>query len=446
MNFKTTLVMAIVFAIGVATVLFLNKSDKEKKEQEQIAGKLLTVEKEIIDQIIIEPLGIHLVKDVNNWKISKPIEYAADNSAVNSITSLFGWANMERTVSSDPSQYSNFGLSPAKGKLIIGHESVLDTFFIGDKTPTEANLFARRSGSNDVFLTTTSLGTFLEKTLFDMRDKKLLDIESSMLSEIKIQNKYNTIDLKNNGATWNITSPVEWEVASTKISAITNSLNSEHVKEFIDNPDPLSKYGLSKPSMKLNFILGDNQSVKTLLVGNRVGNKCYVKDELKTNIFLVDTTFVGRFLAPVSAFRNKQITDINSDFVNKVELLYNKQHLVCVKDTSDTWFVESENNAKARNWKMMGIVREASRMTVDDFVADNPSSLAQYGLKTPNVICKLFQDDNLLLELHIGKSKDDKKYIKTTEKASVYLFNALKLEKFEPELTDLLETAEQAVN
>jgi len=179
MNFKTTIVLALIFVVGLAAVLMMNKHEAKVEEQKKVEGKLLDIDKDKVKEIILEPSGIHAVKDSSNeWKIIEPVKTDGDKSSINAIANMFSWAKIDRVVSSDTSDYAEFGLKPERGKMIIVHDAGSDTIYLGDKTPTKSYVFARKNSSPDVFLTTTSLQTYIEKKLFDLRDKRVLAFEN----------------------------------------------------------------------------------------------------------------------------------------------------------------------------------------------------------------------------------------------------------------------------
>ena len=151
MNFKKTLLIGVIFGLSVLGVVLLNKQDKKNKEIEESEAKLLNVEKEKFTSVALYPLGIHAVKTGEEWKLIEPFETDADKSAIEAILNIFSWAKIERTVSSDQTEYTDFGLNPEYGKMVLTYEGGADTLYIGDSNPTGSFLFARRGGSDVVF-------------------------------------------------------------------------------------------------------------------------------------------------------------------------------------------------------------------------------------------------------------------------------------------------------
>ncbi|MBN1481553.1 DUF4340 domain-containing protein [candidate division KSB1 bacterium] len=444
MNFKTTGIMALVLAIGIVAVVLLNKQDEKKEEAEDIESKLLNIEKEDVTEIILQPSGIHCVKDSTEWKIVSPVETDGDKSSIDAIANMFSWANIERTISSDPAEYGVYGLNPDQGKLILIHSEGADTLYLGDKSPTGSFVFARKSGSPDVFLTTTSLQSNIEKKLFDLRDKTVLGFEKNQVRSFDLKNVNGSFSLAKESGEWKIKSPGEYEADETEIDKVLNRLNSERAKEFVDEaPGDVRQYGLSDPGVQVDLMLGENRAKKTLLIGALDGDRYYAKDESRAPVFQVDSAFVSILNPDLYTLRLKDLADFSNSDVNRFELEFSGQTIVCSKDTSGTWMILKPESRKAKSWKISSITREASQLEVVEFVDDAPSSLDKYGLSAPKVRAKFFVNDVLQLDVFLGEEKGDNVYAKVAGSESVYLVEKKVLETWRPSLEDIAEEPQQ---
>ncbi len=444
MKFRTTIIMALIFVFGLAAVLLVNKRDEKKAEIKKIEGKLLNIDKDKVKEIKLLPSDIQIVKDGESWKIVSPVETEGDKSSIDGLMNMFDMANVERVVSSDPAEYADFGLVPGYGKMIIVSDSTTDTLYVGDKNPTGSFVFARKSGSADVFVTTTSLQTNVDKKLFDLRNKKVLNFETNDIKELLLNTKKVKLSVSKTGNEWNMTVPGNYKADNAEVNKITSRLNSETVKEFVDEePVNLQKYGLLNPAVKVELLLGENKAKKTLLIGKADGDKYFAKDDSRNPVFLVDSAFVGIFNKSVFDLRNKNVAEFDQMSANRLELNYSGMTVVCEKDTADNWTVVAPDSGKAQSFKISSIIRQVSGLKVEEFVTDSPGSLSPYGLSRPEVTCKIINNDQLLTELLLGKEINDKIYAKTTDIKSVYLVKKDIMEQLKPKLEDILEVKQQ---
>lgn len=440
MNFKTTGLLALVLAVGIFAVIMLDKQDDKKEEAEKLEGRLLAVEKENISEIILHPSGIHCVKDSNEWKIVSPVETDGDDSSIDAIANMFSWTNIERIISSDPAEYKIYGLSPERGHMVVVHSEGADTIYVGDKSPTGSFVFARKSGLADVFLTSTTLQSNIEKTLFELRNKKAIDFEKVNVRSFHLKNAKGSFELAKSGADWKLGDKQNLDGDNTEIDKILNRLNSEQAKEFVDEePSGLQKYGLHQPTIQIDLYLGGNNAKKTLLIGKHSGSGFYAKDDSKKQVFLVDTSFVNILNPDLYTLRKKDLAEFNSTDVTRLELEFSNQLIVCSKDTSGTWMIIQPEPRKAKSWEISSITRKASQLEVVKFVDDKPSSLAAYGLDTPSVTAKFYKDDSLLLDVMLGKRVGDDYYAKLADKSSVYLVEREVYEAWTPLLEKISE-------
>ncbi len=441
MKFKTTLILALVFVVGVAGVMLLNKQDKKKDEEKKIEEKLLNVDKNKISEIYLEPSGIHVVKDSSEWKIVAPIKTEGEKSSIDAIANLFNWAKTERVVSSNADDYPQFGLKPAKGKMILVHDGSSDTLFIGDKSPTGSLVFARKAGSPDVFLTTTSLQANVEKKLFDLRNKRVLGFEKKDIKSLDLKNKNGFFVVEKDGSTWKLAKPMTTKADATEVNKIINRLLSARAKEFVDeNPQRLAKYGLTKPIATVDLFLGENRAKKTLLIGKRHKNQYYARDDSKKPVFLVDSSFVNIIIPDINKLRNKKLAGFVSSAVDSFQVEFSDTTIVCKKDTANQWFIKQPVQRKAKNWKITPIASAVANLKAEEFVSDAPKSLARYGLAKPQVKARLYSKGKLLSEILVGKKHGDKKvYLKTGDSKSVYLAKDSILKELKINLKEISE-------
>lgn len=444
MNFKTTLILALVFVVGIAGVFLMNKSDEKKEEQKQLEGKLLNIEKENISELYIGPSGVRAVKEGESWMIKGPVETEGDKSAIESITGMFGFAKIERTVSSDPAEYSTFGLNPAMSTLVVTHSDGIDTLYVGEKTPTGSFVFARRSGAPEVLMTTTSLETNTAKTLFDLRNKKVLGFEKEDVKSFELKNKNGLYSFDKIGADWIFKSPFEGKADKNEVEKIVNRVNTESAKEFVDEaPADLGQYGLAKPSYTVQFLLGENKASKNLLIGKKINDKFYAKENSRKPVFTVDTSFVSILNADLNTLRNKKLADFVSTDIDRMEINFADTTFICEKDTSENWLIKSPINQKAKSWKITTLNSAVANLKVKEFVNDSPTSLSRYGLNNPQVVGKFYKGDDLLIEISVGNNVGEGLvYLQTGDAKSVYSVDDDILDKLKVDVKDVSEEPE----
>jgi len=447
MNFKTTLILALVLTVGIAAVVLLDKHDEKQEKIKELEGRVIALEKEDVTALAFQPSGITCVKDSTGWRIVEPVQAMGDDSALDGIVNFFTTANVERTISSDPSEYNVFGLDPAQSMIVLIRSDVVDTVFVGDKTPTGEFQFARKSGTPQVFLTSTSLKTNADKTLYDLRNKNVLGFTKTNVRRLKLENTTGTFELSKNGADWKLTVPGQFDADATEIDKLLNRLNDEEAEEFIDeNPNNLRQYGLATPDTKIELLLGTDLANKTLLIGNAIDDAYYAMDESRTPVFKVDSAFVHTFDVDLYTLRNKTIADFNSSDADSVVLEFSGQTIVCTKDTSNAWLTVEPKARTVKSWKMRTLLSTVSDLHVDEFVTEKSNSLTAYGLHQPKAKARIYNQGIVLLSLELGETTGEQVYAKISGLDPIYKIDQDVFDKLTPELDDFCQAPEDETN
>ena len=287
MNFKTTLILLIIFGVLLAAVLFMNKEQAKKEDIEEEAKKLLNLKKEDVTEVFLSQNDIHAVKQDDQWKIISPVETDGDKSAIEGILGMFNWAKIERTISEDTSKFTDYGLNPPRAEMILVHKDGRDTLYIGDKNPIGSFVFARKGNENRVFITSTTLKTNADKKLFDLRNKNVAKFATSDVDSFSLIYVDSIITCaKDTAGEWQVIEPEPGKAKSWKVSGITSAVSNLRVEKFVDDkPVSLRRYGLDKPVVVAKFYR-DGVLLRELLVGNEKDENVYVKTADNKTVYL----------------------------------------------------------------------------------------------------------------------------------------------------------------
>ncbi len=446
MKFRTTLILALFLALGIAGVVYLNKEDAREEETKKSSDKIVSYHGSAIQEISVAPVGIMARRDSSRWRILRPVQTDADDAVLNAIADMFEWARIERVVSSEPAAYASFGLQPPRAILTLATGTEQDTLYIGDDSQVGSFVYARQSGRPDVFMTTTSLWNNINKTLFDFRDKNILTFQQSQANAVEIKNSLGLFQLTKAGSDWEMRQPRAYRADSKKIDEIMNRVAYQRATGFVDDqPVTLAAYGLDKPAFIFSVTLGADKAQKTLRIGNRVEAKYYAMDAAKPPVFMVDSAFVHSLRVTVDDLRNKTLGDDLFAQADYLELVVGDTTYACRKDTADQWSLLQPVSRKAKNWKMISILSDLQTLTAVGFASDDPASLKPFGLDRPRIQGRVFLQEQKLFDLALGKSKDDNTiYARRGGDETVYLIKKVLLDKLQLSLTDLAEP-DQAV-
>lgn len=446
MKFRTTLIFAALLALGIVGVVYMNKQDARNEEAKKSSEKILDYSGETINEISIWPAGLIARRDSSKWRILEPVQADADDAVINTIADMFEWAKTERIVSSDPNAYHSFGLLPPRGVLVVKSNTNQDTLYVGDDSQIGSFVYARKAGHPDVFLTSSSLWTNINKTAFDFRDKNILSFQQSQAHSVEIKNTHGLFKLVKAGSDWEMQYPKAYRGDSKKIDEIMNRVAYQRAAEFIDEqPVQLAAYGLDAPAYKFSVTLGDNRAQKTLIIGKMKDGKYYAQDIAKPPVFTVDSSFVHVLRVSAADLRNKKLVDSFIAQADEVELSVDDSTFVCSKDTANHWSLLQPVHRKAKDWKLSSILTELQTLTATGFASDDPPSLQPYGLNKPRIRCRASLNGEQILDLALGSDKDaETLYAQKGDDKTVYIVKKDIFHKLQLRLTDLADP-DQAV-
>lgn len=287
---KKTIILLIIFLALLAYVYFFEiQGERRKKAQHEQEQLVLNVDKEKVAGISFLPEKIIIEKNDSEWKILFPVQTNADQSTIDNILDSFSSLKQGRFVSDNRDDFHKFGLTPFQSALVINkREENGDTLFLGNTNLDSTKVFYRKSGSNSVYLVATTLKTNATKSLYDLRDKAIVSFEQDSVTEIILQHPDFTFHcIKDSTKKWFITQPESGLAKSWKISSLLYNIKDMKVAQFIDKPyKPDAFYGFVHPAIKL-ILKKEDQSLTELLLGKKVKDKIYLKNNLTNHVYLV---------------------------------------------------------------------------------------------------------------------------------------------------------------
>ena len=135
----------------------------------------------------------------------------ADESEVSGITSALGQIEIVRVVDENPTNLNDYGLSNPRIEIDFKAAGDKDyrKLLVGDKSPTGADLFAKRNDEKQVFLIPAFQETSLNRSTFDLRDKTVLKFDREKVDGVDVTAGGKTLAVAKDGGDWKITKPLQ---------------------------------------------------------------------------------------------------------------------------------------------------------------------------------------------------------------------------------------------
>src|SRR5437868_6511278 len=192
---KTTIALVVVLGGLFAYIYFVTWKQPEGGAADAAATKQEKVFPGLqADKI--EEIRVHsesgdstaLKKDKDGWKVAEPMATPAQESEASGIANALAQLEVARVIDDNPVNLVDYGLGAPRIEIQFKAAGDKDfrKLFIGQKTPTGANLFAKKNDDKRVFtIPSFQEGTF-NRTTFDLRDKTAMKFDREKVDHIEV--------------------------------------------------------------------------------------------------------------------------------------------------------------------------------------------------------------------------------------------------------------------
>ncbi len=445
MKFKGTVWMAAAL-LGIVLYYYLVDVPAEKKqiEEKERAGKILLFETAQVDEIILEKKdeSLHLKRTgPDGWELLKPVQAKGDSSTASAFLSFLQSARFSRVVDDSAKDLSVYGLQDPSIKITLQLKGEGEkTLLVGDDHPMNKYLYVKRGDESKVLLAGDSRRA-LDKSIFDFRDKSLLQFKNEEVVEIKFQNDGNSFELNKQNGQWEIVDRVKSKADADEVTSFLHLVRNFTVKKFLDeNPESLKSYGLDAPSARLTLETGKESGPMTLLVGDKLGSEGYYgKVESANNVVLFGRQLVETLSKKPVAFMPKTLLEFKQEEVSKIDLQTEEEKIQLARNKEDGWKITQPIEADADLSTVNSLLFDLKAARVNEYVNTSVQKLELFGLDSAKKVLTVDLGDEQSWTLELGnKSSDGEHYFgRRAGEAAIFTIATDAIEKIFRSLHDL---------
>jgi Domain of unknown function (DUF4340) len=407
MKFRNTLAIAALF-LALAGYLYFVEKPRQHEEAEQ--KRLLRFKPDDVNQVTLTYPDKQIVvkKTGAGWRLQKPIEAGADQSAVQNLVHAVADAEVKRTLEGDAKALDIYGLDKPQSivTLTLSNGQSLPSIRVGKAAPVGFSAYVQLEGSTDVRIVPSVFETGMKREVKDLRDKTVLDFQEADVKTIEVTTPDSTIELSRESEGWKIEKPRPLKGDTSEINAFLSSLRGARAEDFVDEPGPLVDYGLDKPREKVAVLVGKEMARKELWIGAEKAkdskNVLYVKRGDADTVYAVGTWTWTSLNKGLTAFRDKTVLPFELSSVATVEVsrrggeVYRlvKEAAPAAGDATpvatpaaDLWKVDGAKGSKSE--QIGELVGDLHGLRGYEIASEKPSDLAPYGLAEPDLTFSL---------------------------------------------------------
>lgn len=260
---------------------------------------------------------------------------------------------------------------------------------------------------------------------------ELYHLDTKKAKKIVITNENGTIELTKKDSGWMFNKDSSLPIDTDKVDEILNLVKViDANSEVTDGTEELSQYGLEKPGRSIYIELTNGVKAKVSF-GDKVpvlgGYYCLVDDE--TKVYTMGEELYQAILRNKMDFvKMEKIPSIESENVNKLEIINNKGKAVAIQKESDGSFVIKgayDKTVTGNSEAILGLFDTYGELAFDSCVEYSCKDFSKYGLENQKQSLKITytvkkNQKNVKKQyiLYVGDKTEDGKYYVTPEGSS----------------------------
>lgn len=383
-------------------------ADEVAKASANTSPAILKLDQASITQLEIKPRNaepIALAKgNSGSWQIIQPKPFGADQSTVSSMLSSLSSLNSERVVEDKASDLKQFGLDhPAVEVDITENNNKSQQLLIGDDTPAGSAVYAMLAGDPRVFTMASYNKTSIDKSLSELRDKRLLTVISDKVSRLELIKKNQEVEFDRNtefGSNkdeWQILKPKPLRADSVQVSELVAKLTDARMDlsgSDQEAKDATSAFAQATPIATAKVT--DPSGTQELQVRKSQNKDTYfAKSSVVDRVYKVDASLGQALDKKFDDFRNKKLFDFGYNEPTKIEMHVGSKAYFLMKGGADWWL----DGKKVDSGSVQTLASDLRDLAASKFVDS--------GFANPTIEITVSSDDGKRVEkVSMVKSRD----------------------------------------
>jgi hypothetical protein len=400
-----SLSIAAVVLLALTGVLYWSNHHKPSEESAKISADtppaILKLDQNSITKIELKKKGSEPVllteASSGDWQITEPKPYGADQSAVSGMLSTLSSLNSDRVVEDKAADLNAFGLQqPSLEVDLTEKDNKSQKLLLGDQTPASSGVYAMLQGDPRVFTIASYNKTSIDKTLNDLRDRRLIPVNADKVSRIEVIRKGQDLEFGRNKDEWQILKPKPMRADGLEVGDLVRDLTDAKM-DLSSNTAKDSASAFAKATPVATAKLTDESGTQELQV-RKSKDDYYAKSSAVEGAYKVDSTLGKELEKGLDDFRNKKIFDFGYNDPSKIELHNGNKTYYLTRGTAgtDDWW---------SNGKKMDLANVES--VISDLRDLSASKFPDSGFANPTIEATVLSDDGKRTErVEIAKSGD----------------------------------------
>ena len=274
---------AVYAAVGgdprVFTLASYSKSSLDKSAPDLRDKRLLTANFDKVSAVDLtaKKQSIEFGRSKDSWQIVKPRPLRADNFSVEDLVRKLKDAKMDLSASTDSDEKKIAGLFAAGTPVATAKVTDATGTQTLEVRQNKTDYYAKSSAVSGVYKVAADLGTSLDKSLDDFRNKKLFDFGFDDVSAVEMHDGSKTYSLVKGGSDW-------WSNGK-KMDAMSAQAFIDKLRDLAATKFPDS--GFTTPTITMKVTSNDGKRVENISIA-KSGVNYIAKREGEPSLYQLD--------------------------------------------------------------------------------------------------------------------------------------------------------------
>jgi len=249
-------------------------------------------------------------KDLQKWTMVKPVDMKANTATINSLLFDLKNSRIVKFIKTNAKNSKMFGMEQPEKEISLTYKNGETwTLKLGGQTSNADHYFAQRSDEETVFTLQKSSIESIFRSLYDLKDRTVLEFDDDVAREIQIHDSKQTFILKKSTNKWSLTLPEPSDSIQSFIGKdILWTLNSIEFESVLAKDPGNTVTGVAKPKVSVKLLDANSAILAHILIGNPVAKSPevhYFKIAKNSTIYTMKKRFLDEILSNLKKLKEK---------------------------------------------------------------------------------------------------------------------------------------------